>query len=121
MYIRVVDDIFDISNRIKDIDDGYFVVFNKTAARFEVHNSKQKDTFCISCPRLNGLVLKKLHETKIVNIDRILSEIDENNQKIAEKSQKNSIDEAKESLGEIMQSLNSGKNYNPKCTQNKWR
>ncbi|MDR0850329.1 MAG: hypothetical protein LBN07_02460 [Christensenellaceae bacterium] len=116
MYIRVINDIFDISHRIKDIDDGYFVLYNTAARIFEVHNSKQKDTFCISCQYLDARVLNKLHKTKTVNLNKILGEIEENNQKIAKKSYRNSMDAAKEKFDEIMQYLDSGKNYDPKYT-----
>ena len=102
MYIRVMDDIFDISNRIKEIDDGYYVLFDRAKKMFEVHNSKQQDTFCISCRQLNRLVLKKLHSQKTISLGRVLREIDENNQKIAEISQKNAINEAKEKFDDIM-------------------
>lgn len=120
MYIRVTHDIFDISQRVKDIDDGYFVLYNSTSKNFEVHNSKQKDSFCISCKRLNVEVLNKLHKTKTINLNRIFSEIEENNQKIAEKSYKNSISHAKEKFGEAMQCIERGMDYDPEI-QTKWR
>ncbi len=50
-YIPVLHDVFDISGRIREIDDTYFILYNKLKNKFEVHSSAQKgDSFCVELP-----------------------------------------------------------------------
>ena len=50
MKIKIDDDVFDITKRIKEIDDGYFVVYNTLKNSFELHNNYQENTYCLTCP-----------------------------------------------------------------------
>lgn len=81
--IKIFSDVFDITERVKEIDSGYFVVYNTRNHRYEVHNSHQRgSTFCIVCDDgLNCNVITKLRKSKIENIDKLLQEIDEINAK----------------------------------------
>ena len=50
MLIKILNDAFNISKRIKQIDRGYFICYNTLKKRFEVHNKKQKHTaWCAFC------------------------------------------------------------------------
>ena len=40
-YTRIENDALDIAARLKEIDDGYFIVYNGYFKRLEVHNKKQ--------------------------------------------------------------------------------
>ena len=102
MLIKIFEDVFFITNRLKEIDENYFVVFNTQKKKFEVHSSKQKQSYCLTVPyktldqRTISLVLK----TRKENFDKILKEIEEENAKI-EKENKRKInaiceDKAKE-------------------------
>lgn len=101
--IKILGDVFDIVDRIREIDDGYFVVYNTRSHRYEVHNQKQfSSTFCITCDSgLNSTVIDKLRKSRIENIDRIMREIEENNQKIEEISTKRARDESSFKLKEM--------------------
>ena len=81
--IKISNDVFDIVNRVKEINSGYFIVYNTKKHKYEVHNSNQVgSSFCITCENgLNSTVISKLRKTRIENIDKILKEIDENNAK----------------------------------------
>ena len=49
--IMITNDVFDIAKRIKEIDQDYFVVYDKKLCRFEVHNKRQKpDTLSLVLP-----------------------------------------------------------------------
>ena len=88
MLIKIYEDVFDITKRLKEIDRNYFVVFNTKKQKFEVHNKSQKNTYCLSVPyntldiRTIFLTLKSRRE----NIDKILEEIDVNNQKLEQEN-----------------------------------
>lgn len=43
-YTRIENDALDIAARLKEIDDGYFIVYNGYFKRLEVHNKKQGKT-----------------------------------------------------------------------------
>ncbi len=81
--IKIKNDAFNIAERIKKLNPYYFVVYNTKNDKFEVHNSKQTNTFCITCENgLNYSVIQKLRKTNIENIEKILREIESNNEKL---------------------------------------
>ena len=90
MLIKIFNDVHDICFRLKQIDDGYFVVFNTNSNCFEVHNNKQLNTFCLKVPfgcldkRTVDLTLKTRRE----NFEKILEEIDNSNQKLEDENKK---------------------------------
>lgn len=82
MKIKIENDVFDISNRIKQIDRGYQIYFNTAKNQFEVHNISQPDnTFCLSVPypTLDERTLKLTRETNSANIKIILNQINNEN------------------------------------------
>ena len=101
--IKVKNDAFNITERIKKINPYYYVVYNTKKHHFEVHNSKQiPSTFCITCDSgLNYQVLTKLHMTKIENIDKIMRDIDENNAAIENEAKRVEMDKASFKAREI--------------------
>ena len=82
MKIRICEDVYDISKRIKYIDDGYYVVYNTSKQVFEIHNSKQiGSTFCLTLPfnELDERCLKHVLKTQSSNIDEIIKKIENDN------------------------------------------
>ena len=51
-FIQVVSDPFDITNRIREIEDEYFILYNRYEKRFEVHSTAQpiRQTYCFTVP-----------------------------------------------------------------------
>lgn len=82
--IKISNDAFNIAERIKALNPHYFIVFNTKKQLFEVHNAKQhSNTFCITCENgLNFNVINKLRKTRIENIEKLIKEIEINNQLI---------------------------------------
>ncbi len=90
--IQIENDVCNISKRIKNIDRNYYVVFNTSKNRFEVHNSSQIDSsYCLSLPftQLDERTLFYVRKTQSSNIDEILEEL-ENNNNLRESANKNS-------------------------------
>ena len=50
MKIRIENDVFDVVKRIKQIDDGYFVVFDLDKEKYELHNKYQNNSYCLTYP-----------------------------------------------------------------------
>ncbi len=93
MKIKILNDVYDIANRIKFIDKGYFIVFNTSKKNFEIHNSKQIDsTFCLTLPfkTLDIRALKYVFETQSKNIEKILNRIETEN-KLTENAEKRGV------------------------------
>lgn len=90
--IKIKSDAFNIVERIKKIDKGYYAVYNTTKNRYEIHNKSQKtNTFCIACDNgLNFNVINKLRKTRIENMQKIIAEITSHNEKL-ELDQKNKV------------------------------
>src|SRR5574344_3011753 len=89
--IKISCDAFDICNRIKSLDSGYFVVFDTVKKRFEIHNKNQYlDSFSITVEgELDCRVIYKLRKTSRENAMRMLEKIEKSNAKIeSEKARK---------------------------------
>ena len=97
MRIPITHDVFDIVNRIKNIDKDYFIMYNLRNKKFEVHNYKNTpNTYSLTLP-YNGLDTNTLYyvqKTHISNIDNVLDEI--------EKSNNNLINTAKSNLQDLV-------------------
>ena len=82
MNIKIEYDVYNISKRIKDIDRNYYIVFNTSKQKFEVHLSSQiGSSYCLTLPfkSLDERVLKHVLKTQSVNIDEILENIENEN------------------------------------------
>ncbi len=75
------EDLFDISARIKSIDENYKIYFNGETRRFELHHSKTKPTFQLVFPfdRLDKRALDYTLESAIKNRELILEKIEKRN------------------------------------------
>ena len=101
MKIKLFSDVYNISNRIKNIDKDYYIVLNTSTNKFEVHNRSQVDsTYCLTLPfkNLDERTLNYVNETKSVNIKNILQKMEIDN-KIKESAAKHST------LSNIYQSI----------------
>lgn len=93
MKIKITHDVYDISNRIKQIDRNYFIVFNTSKNNFEIHNSKQiGTTFCVTVPFkvIDARTLKYVFETQSKNIEKILNRMETEN-KLTENAEKRGV------------------------------
>lgn len=111
MLRRVKNDLFDIASRIKEIDDGYFIVYNTEKERFEVHNEKQViNTLCLIVPyeRLDIRTLELVRKTNISRVSDILSEIEKENARMEREKEKR---EKEERIANIERFLKEGKKW----------
>ena len=86
MKIKIEENVFDILERIKEIDEGYFVLFDTSKNCYELHNANQPTTYCLTIPydTLDSRVIELILYSDISNIDSIMQDIDNNNIKIEE-------------------------------------
>lgn len=84
-------DLFDVAARLKAIDDGYFVVYDKSKHRFEVHNRRQRgSTFALSVPYpcLDARTVELVRKTRAENAHRLFREMEEENERRAKTERK---------------------------------
>ena len=104
-YLRMIEeDLYDISRRLKEIDDGYFLVFNFLKDRYEVHHMYRKNTFQFSVPypELDCRTLKLAYETRVERMEELLRKMEQENaeteRRSEEKQKKRIRRECEESL-----------------------
>lgn len=106
---------FNIVNRLKQIDKSFYVVYNTDVNGFEVHSSKQKNSFCFNVPfkMLDKRTLNHAKKTSIKNLTAYLQEIENFNSQQELNSIKEKEDYIKQRGYEIMFYLqNSSKQAN---------
>lgn len=87
MRIKIESDVFNINERIREIDDGYFIVYNTNSKKFEIHNSKNCNTYCLTIPykNLDSRAIELIHKTSIKHYDKIITELNDENEKCRQK------------------------------------
>ena len=89
----IKDDLFGIAKRLRQIDKGYFAVFNYRHKRFEIHHGGQKgSTLCLIVPfnRLDGRVLDLVKKSRVENAGRLILEMEQSNAAL-EKNQRQAL------------------------------
>lgn len=84
-YILIENDVYFISQRLKEIDKGYFIVLNKSKQKFEVHNIFQRGgSYCFTLPYscLDQRAIDYTLKTRSQNMEKIIQEIDAQNKQI---------------------------------------
>ncbi len=84
--VLIQNDLFDIADRLKSINNGYKVYFNKIKQRYEVHNSYQHgDTLAFVVPfdRLDARTVSYALETRVENADKIFEQTEKYNDIVA--------------------------------------
>ena len=124
MKIKIDDDVFEIAKRIKEIDDGYYIVFDTKKEVYELHNSKQVYSYCLTVPyaNLDSRLLDMVLYTNILNIDNIIKDIDNNNASI----ERNTAIQVKDYTNFMVKEIydfcnNSSKQYINDNFKNMWR
>lgn len=77
-------DAFFINERLKEIDKSYYIVFNTSRNLYEVHSSEQKGNsyaFTVPFDCLDERTLLFARKTRVENQDKIIEEIEKDNEK----------------------------------------
>lgn len=84
MKIVVKNDVFDIVERIKAIDNDYFVIFDTKRNLYELHCKNQyENSFCLTLfESLDERSIQKTLKTRRQNKDKLFEEIKRHNQKM---------------------------------------
>lgn len=106
MKIKITSDVFNISQRIKEIDKNYYIIINTNKDCFEIHNSQQiNSTYCLTIPfkELDERVLEYVRKTQCENIDDIIEEIEKTNNKLESAKKTSAFSVVCETLENILE------------------
>lgn len=80
----VENDLFDIANRIKNLDPDYVIYRNRQTNKFELHNTRYKPSLQLVLPydELDMRSINYAVSTRIENIKKVAEEIEKENQKL---------------------------------------
>lgn len=95
--VIIENDLFGIVARLKSIDDGYFVVYDKCKHCFEVHNSLQRgDTFALKVPYpcLDARTERLVRRTRAENAAKLLAEMERENARLERERTRAAVREA---------------------------
>lgn len=95
--IPVLSNAFDIPQRLKEIDPRYFVMFNTTSQKYEVHVKGQPDTtlgLTLPFDELDARALGYVQERNQEHFEAIARQIDIQNERLVQKREADSLDKA---------------------------
>lgn len=99
MKIKIYADVYNISKRLKDIDKNYYVVYDTSKHKFEIHNSSQiGNSYCLTLPytMLDERTLIYVRETSCENIEQILNKIESENELFENNEKRKALNNAHE-------------------------
>lgn len=105
-HLVVVDkDVLGITDRIKEIDKEYFLVFNALDNRFEVHHADAKPyTRCLTLPyeRLDARAIDYVNSTRVENAKQMIYEMDRHNEALEAQKKKELLNQMEELTDQAM-------------------
>ena len=106
-----VGDVFQVERRLKEIDAGYEVFYNKKAKRFEVYITKNgKCSLAVVSPysELDVRLVNFVRKTRVERAEKIFAEIEAENEKIVEAEKRLKEEIKKEKLKELARKIKLG-------------
>ena len=94
MQIQINTDALFITNRLKQIDEDYYVIYSTTKKRYELHHKNQiGGSYCLACPYpvLDERFVVLAQKTRSENRKKLMQEIDDQNEKLEKQNIKNII------------------------------
>lgn len=82
--IRIEHDLFDISIRLKEIDSGYFVLYDTKSLLYELHNNRYKPSLQLVFPykNLDARAISHTLKTRIERREQLMLEMDKHNDRL---------------------------------------
>lgn len=99
-FLFIDSDCLFITDRLKEVDQSYRVVFSLKKKKFEVHSILQSSTYCFTLPysSLDERAVDYAKKTRSENAEKLIKEIDRANEELYRKMLKEEINKLKEAL-----------------------
>lgn len=94
-------DLFDIADRIKEIDSGYFIVRDYISGKFQVHHGNQKGgTLALVLPfdRLDCRTLTLVRRTRAERKRQLIEEMERDNERLLAEELKKSAEKIRKGI-----------------------
>lgn len=91
--VKVVDDLFHIARRLRNIDERYRLFFNRKLCRFEVHANGAMQV-ALPFDRLDVRSLDYVRKTRVENFARVVEEIEKENARLDADKEKSAREKA---------------------------
>jgi hypothetical protein len=101
--IYVENNVYDIPNRLREINPNFFVMFNPDIQKYELHDRSQMVTHTITFPfdELDGRCIDYTRERLVERADILFKQMQEKNAKIEADKKNSFLDNAGEIAKEI--------------------
>lgn len=92
-YILITNDLFDICSRLREIDSAYIVLYNTLKGCYEVHNTRQADSYCLSVPFdcLDCRTVELVYKTRSERAEQLFKEMESHNDRLEKQMLTNSF------------------------------
>jgi len=101
-YYHEYKDMYNIYNLITKIDKGYKLYFCEVKKIFIVVNSAKNNQICLKTSKLSPNVLKILKTTRIENLNKIIKNIDQENEKLGQKNKENLVENLSTKMRDVL-------------------
>lgn len=104
MLIPINSNVYDIPQRLKELDPDYYIVLNTETQKFEVHHARQiGGTFCLTLPfdELDARTIEYVRSHDIKYAKKIFEEIDRHNEALEREMIRKALEGPSEKVNEI--------------------
>lgn len=112
IYFKEYKDLFNYYNLIKTINSSYRLYFNEKDKKYYIININNNFEICGEFIHFSKINLNNLRFSSIINIDKIIKEIENHNELIEKNNINNILDKTKYSLNEVLNLSKRSSNIN---------
>lgn len=88
---RIQNDLFDIADRLKEVDERYELYFNKKLRRFEIYANGALQ-LAVPFDRLDERTVVLARKTRLEYLEKLVESIEENNARLDEQMRRQTIE-----------------------------
>ncbi|MFI3229041.1 MAG: hypothetical protein R3Y23_02610 [Bacillota bacterium] len=97
--MKIVNDVFDIARRVREVDRSYNIKFCNRTNKFKLYGDP-RNSYILTLPydRLDARTVEFVRKTRVERLDAIIEEIEENNRKLEASAMKEALNATEEQL-----------------------
>ena len=111
--VKIAEDALDVADRIREIDEGYEIYYNRAKNRFEIYKKGERQAV-LPFDELDERTVTYLRKTRIENAEELIEEIDSENLKREQSIEHEKKDEREYKLGHLVKYLENDRAYVPR-------
>lgn len=111
--VKIAEDALDVADRIREIDEGYEIYYNRAKNRFEIYKKGERQAV-LPFDELDERTVTYLRKTRIENAEELIEEIDSENLKREQSIERAKKDEREYKLGYLVKYLENDRAYVPR-------